>query len=56
MVRVALEMVPTSVDMLSNDIPKGTTGHTRDGVPECLSSCSGCGLPSTVWAAEQGTC
>ena len=52
MVRVALEMVPTSVDMLGSDIPQGTAKHTRDGIPERLSSCSGCGLPSKAWAAE----
>ena len=56
MVRVALEMVPTSVDMLSNDIPKGTVRHTRDGFPERLSSCLRCGLSSKAQAAEQGTC
>ena len=39
--RVALELVPTPVDMLGSDIPQGTTGHTRDGVSECLSSCLG---------------
>ena len=41
MVRVALKLVPTSVDMLGSDIPQGTAGHTRDGVSKCLSSCSG---------------
>ena len=56
MVRVALKMVPTSIDMLSSDIPKGTVRHTRDGVPERLSSCLRCGLPSKAQAAEQGTC
>ena len=56
MVRVALEMVLTSVDMLSNDIPKGTVEHARDGVVERLSSCSGCGSPSKARAVEQGAC
>ena len=39
--RVALELVPTPVDMLGSDIPQGTAGHTRDGVSERLSSCLG---------------
>ena len=39
--RVALELVPTPVDMLGSDIPQDTVGHTRDGVSEYLSSCSG---------------
>ena len=56
MVRVALEMVPTSVDMLGNDIPQGIAGHTRVGVSERLSSCSGCHSPSKAQAAEQGVC
>ena len=56
MVRVALEMAPTSVDMLDNDIPQGTAGHIRDGVPERLSSCSGYGSSSKAQAAEQGAC
>ena len=41
MVRVALELVPTPVDMLNSNIPQGTAGYTRDGVSECLSYCSG---------------
>ena len=50
MVRVALELVPTSVDMLGSDIPQGTAGHTRDGVSKCLSSCSGIVLRArTMW-------
>ena len=36
MVRVALEMVPTPVDMLSSDTPQGTVGYARDGVSEHL--------------------
>ena len=56
MVRMALEMVPTSVDMLGSDIQQGTAGHTRDGVPKHLSTCSGCGLPSNAQAAEEGAC
>ena len=40
MVRVALEMVPTLVNMLGSDIPQGIARHTRDGVSERLSSCS----------------
>ena len=39
--RVALEMVPILVDMLGSGIPQGTAEHTRDGVSEHLSSCSG---------------
>ena len=54
MVRVALEMVPTSVDMLSNDISQGTARHTRDGIPEGISTCLGCGSPSKAQAVEQG--
>ena len=38
---MALELVPTLVDMLGNDIPQGTAGQIRGGVSECLSSCSG---------------
>ena len=56
MVRVALEMVPTSVDMLSIDIQQGTTGHTRDGVPERLSSCSRCGVSSNAQVTKEGAC
>ena len=48
MVRMDLEMVPTLVDMLGRDIQQGTTRHTRDGVPERLSTCLGCGLPSNA--------
>ena len=33
-VRVALELVPTPVDMLDNDTLQGTAGYTRDGVLE----------------------
>ena len=55
--RMALEMVPTSVDMLGSDIQQGTAGHTRDGgVPKHLSTCSGCGLLSNAQAAEEGAC
>ena len=56
MVRVALEMVPTSVDMLDNDIQQGIARHTRDGVPERLSTWSGCGLPSNAQVVEEGVC
>ena len=56
MVRVALEMVPTSIDMLGKDIQQGITLHTRDGVPKHLSTCSGCGLPSNAQAVEEGAC
>ena len=41
MVRVALELVTTPVDMLDSDIPQCTTKYTRDGVFEHLSYCSG---------------
>ena len=34
MVRVALELVPTPVDMLDSDTPQGTAGYTRDGMLE----------------------
>ena len=54
--RVALEMVPTSVDILGRDIQQGIALHIRDGVPERLSTCSGCGLPSNALAAEEGAC
>ena len=30
--RVALELVPTPIDMLGSNIPQGTVGYTRDGV------------------------
>ena len=55
-VRVPLEMIPTSVDMQDSDIQQGTAGHTRDGVPKHLSTCSGCGLPSNAQAVEEGAC
>ena len=54
MVRVVLEMVPTSVDMQDSDIQQGTAGHTRDGLLEHLSTCLRCGLPSNAQAAEEG--
>ena len=56
MLRVALEMVPTLVDMLGRDIQQGTARHTRDGVPKRLSTCSECGLPSNAQATEEGAC
>ena len=55
-VRMALEMVPTSVNMLDNDTPRGTVEHTRDGVLKRISSCSRCGSPSKAKAAKQGVC
>ena len=39
--RVALELVPTPVDMLGSNIPQGTAGYTRDGVSKRLFFCSG---------------
>ena len=39
--RVAMELVPTPVDMLDSNIPQGTAGYTKDGVFECLFYCSG---------------
>ena len=56
MVRVALEIVHTSVDMLGSNIPQGIVGHTRDGIPERLSTCLGCGSSSKAQAAEHGAC
>ena len=56
MVRVVLEMVPTSVDMQDSDIQQGTAGHTRDGVPERLSSCSRCGVSSNAQVTKEGAC
>ena len=41
MVRVALELVPTPVDMLGSNIPQDTVGYTRDGVSKRLFYCSG---------------
>ena len=41
MVRVALELVPTPIDMLSSDTPQGTAEYARDDVSNCLSYCSG---------------
>ena len=38
--RVALEMVPTSTDMLGNDIPQGIVGHTSGGETERVQFCS----------------
>ena len=53
MVRVALELVPTPADMLGSDIPQGTAEHTRDGVSEHLSSCSGIARRAkTKWQNE----
>ena len=54
--RVALEMVPILVDMLGSGIPQGIAEHTRDGVPERLSTCLGCGLPSNAHVAKKGAC
>lgn len=34
MVRVALELVPTPVDVLGSNVPKGTAGYATDGVFE----------------------
>ena len=34
MVRVALELAPTLVDMLRSDTPQGTARYARDGVLE----------------------
>jgi len=55
-VRMALEMVLTSVNMLDSDIPQGTVGHTRDRVLKRISSCSRCGSPSKAKVAKQGVC
>ena len=41
MVKVALELVPTLIDMLDNDTPQGTTEYVRDDISERLSYCSG---------------
>ena len=38
---MALELVPTLVDMLGSDIPQGIVRQIRGGVFECLSSCFG---------------
>ena len=38
---MALELVPTLVDMLGNDTPQGTAEYARNGVSESLSYCSG---------------
>ena len=40
MVRVALELVLTLVDMLGSDTPQGIAKYARDDVSECLSYCS----------------
>ena len=48
MVRVALEMAPTSVDIYGSEIQQGIARHTRDGVLERLSTCSGCGVSSNA--------
>ena len=37
---MALEMVPTSADVLGSDIPLGTVGCTNSGVTELLQFCS----------------
>ena len=41
MVRVALELVPTLVDMLGSDTPQGTAAYARDGVFERHATKSG---------------
>ena len=48
MVRVALELVPTLVDMLGSDTPQGTAAYTRDGVFERHSF-----FIAREWFAEQ---
>ena len=47
MVKVALELVPTSIDMFNSDTPQGTAGYARDGVSERL-------FIAQEWFAEQG--
>ena len=37
MVKVALELVPTIIDMLGSDTPQGTARYARDGVLERYS-------------------
>ena len=55
-VGVALELVPTSVFMLSSDTSQGTARHPKDNIPEQLSSCPGNGSPSEVQVAMLGAC
>ena len=49
MVRVALELVPTPVDMLDSDTPQGIVGYARDGVSEHL-------FIAREWFVERGPC
>ena len=53
MVRVALELVSTLVDTLGSDIPQDIVGHTRDGISERCSYCSGLARQAkTKWQNE----
>ena len=47
MVRVALELVPTPIDMLGSDTPQGTVRYARDGVSKHL-------FIAREWFAKQG--
>ena len=49
MVRVALELAPTPVDMLDSDTPQGTAEYARDGVSKHLFS-------AREWFVERGPC
>ena len=51
--RVALELVSTPVDTLGSDIPQDIVRHTRDGVSERCSYCSGMARRAkTKWQNE----
>ena len=56
MARVALELVPTSVLMLSSDTSQGTARHPKDNTLKQLSSCPGNGSLRKAQVAMLGVC
>ena len=55
MVKVALELVPTSIDMLNSDSPKALPGMQGMVCPNVFLLL-GNGLPSKDQVAKQGAC
>ena len=56
MIRVALELVPTSVELLSSSMPRDTTGQPGNDTPGQLSLCSGSGSQSIIQVTWCGMC
>ena len=55
-IRVALELVPTSVELLSSSMPRDTTGQPGNDTPGQLSLCSGSGSQSIIQVTWCGMC